>query len=81
MSDAIFPMYTESSSPDRGSTFTGNEFAEFLRMHDVRHIKIATGSPQANGQAERINRTLTPMLAKLASITITPSHGINFYTI
>ena len=32
----------------------------------VQHIKIATGSPQANGQVERVNRTLTPMLAKLS---------------
>jgi len=30
------------------------------------HIKIATASPQANGQVEKINRTILPMIAKLA---------------
>lgn len=31
----------------------------------MHHIKVATASPQANGQVERVNRTLLPMLAKL----------------
>jgi len=35
-------------------------------MHNVQHIKIATASPQANGQVERVNRTILPMIAKLA---------------
>lgn len=34
---------------DRGSSFTSNEFEEFLRKNDIKHIKVATGSPQANG--------------------------------
>lgn len=28
-------------------------------------MKIATGSPQKNGQADRVNRVMKPMLAKL----------------
>lgn len=31
---------------------------------NIKHVLVATGSPQANGQVERIHRTLTPMLAK-----------------
>jgi len=27
---------------------------------------VATGAPQANGQMERVNRALTPMLRKLS---------------
>ena len=40
---------------DRGSAFTSGEFSELLNENNVKHVKIATGSPQANGQAERVN--------------------------
>jgi len=50
---------------DRGSTFTAQEFQKFLKEHNVQHILVATGSPQANGQVKRIHRALTPMLSKL----------------
>lgn len=50
---------------DRGSCLTSNEFAEFLTETNIKHLKIATGSPQANGQVERINRSIGPMIAKL----------------
>jgi transposase InsO family protein len=33
---------------------------------NVQHIKNAVSSPQANGQVERINRTLKSMLSKLS---------------
>lgn len=49
---------------DRGSCFTSEDFAEFLKQNNVQHIMIATGSPQSNGQVERINRIITPMIAK-----------------
>lgn len=49
---------------DRGSCFTSKEFANFLEEQNVKHIKIATHSPQSNGQIERINRVIVPMLAK-----------------
>jgi len=52
---------------DRGTAFTSKDFEEFLKTHNIKHIKVATGSPQANGQVERINRCLGPMLAKLTS--------------
>jgi len=41
---------------DRGSGFTSKDFEEFLDENNVQHSKIATGSPQANGQVERVNR-------------------------
>ena len=50
---------------DRGTAYTSREFREFLAENDVQHQLIATGSPQANGQVERVNRVLTPILAKL----------------
>ncbi|XP_063920326.1 uncharacterized protein LOC135135234 [Zophobas morio] len=54
---------------DRGSCFTSNEFEKFVQEHMIQHIKVATGSPKSNGQIERINRDLTPMLSKLAILT------------
>lgn len=41
---------------DRGSCFTSREFEEFLNSHNIQHVKIATASPQANGQVERLNQ-------------------------
>jgi len=51
---------------DRGSAFTSRDFEEFLKERDIQHIKIATGSPRANAQAERINKIITSCLAKLS---------------
>jgi len=51
---------------DRGSCFISREFEDFTKEHNIQHIKIATASPQANGQVERFNRTILPMIAKLA---------------
>lgn len=51
---------------NRGTCFTSQEFADFLNEYSVVHVKVATGSPQANGQVERVNRTLAPMLEKLS---------------
>lgn len=49
---------------DRGTCFTSLEFSEFLVNCNVDHVKVAVASPQANGQVERVNRVLTPMLSK-----------------
>lgn len=53
---------------DRGSCFTSEDFAKFMEEYNIKHIKIATGSPQANGQVERVNRIVGPMIAKLTDI-------------
>ena len=50
---------------DCGTCFTSQEFGDFLNENNVRLILIATGSSQSNGQVERINRMLTPMLGKV----------------
>lgn len=47
---------------DRGTAFTAQEFKKFVADQNIQHILVATGSPQANGQDERVHRTLTPML-------------------
>ena len=51
---------------DRGTCFTSAQFSEFAEEKSIDHVLIAVGTPRANGQVERFNRTITPMLAKLS---------------
>lgn len=51
---------------DRGVSFTSYEFGEFTEKYGIQHIQIATSTPRANGQIERVNRDLTTMLSKLS---------------
>lgn len=51
---------------DRGSCFTSLEFSEFLLNNNIEHVKVATASPQANGQVERINRIINLMISKIS---------------
>lgn len=61
---------------DRGSCFTSRDFEEFLREQNIQHIRVATASPQANGQVERFNRTILPIIAKLADERKTRWHNV-----
>lgn len=51
---------------DRGSCFKHDNFDVFASANNFRHIRNATAAPQANGQVERVNRVLTPMLGKMS---------------
>jgi len=51
---------------DRGSAFTSNAFKEFLTQRKIDLVLVATATPQANGQVERVNLCITTMLAKKA---------------
>ncbi|XP_076660892.1 uncharacterized protein LOC143364412 [Halictus rubicundus] len=55
----------ETMVSDRGSCFTSKDFEDFMNKNNIRHAKVATAFPQANGQVERVNRVLGPSLAKL----------------
>lgn len=46
------------------SIITSRELADFMTERNIDHVKVAVHSPQANGQVERVNRTLVGMLAK-----------------
>lgn len=50
---------------DRGTCFTSSEFKTYLEQKNINHVKVATASPQANGQVERVNRVLKAILAKI----------------
>lgn len=51
---------------DRGTCFTSDVFKQFLASEMVKHVQIAVSTPRANGQVERYNRVIAPMLAKLS---------------
>jgi transposase InsO family protein len=40
---------------DRGTAFVANLFEEFCTDHHIQHVRIATATPRANGQVERLN--------------------------
>lgn len=50
---------------DRGSCFTSDSFKKMTTDHGITHVLTATACPKANGQIERYNRTLVPLLSKL----------------
>lgn len=52
---------------DRGTAFTSSEFEGYCKEQNIEHILTTTGVPRANGQVERVNRTLIPLLTKLAA--------------
>lgn len=51
---------------DRGTAFSSAEFQEYCTTEGIKHLMITTGLPRANGQIERINRTIIPVLTKLS---------------
>lgn len=66
--DKYFEYYSRPSRiiSDRGTCFTSLEFGSYLLEKNIEHVKVAVASPQANGQVERVNRTLKAILAKLS---------------
>lgn len=50
---------------DRGTSLRSKELEEFLKTLNIQHVCTAAYSPQSNGQAERYNRSITPIIAKL----------------
>lgn len=51
---------------DRGTAFSSKEFQDYCDNEGIKHVLITTGLPRANGQVERINRTIIPILTKLS---------------
>lgn len=48
---------------DRGSCFTARTFQEFCQQKRIKHTLNSTRHPQENGQVERANRTILPILS------------------
>jgi len=52
---------------DRGTSFTSNDFEQYCKEERIEHVLITTGVQRANGQVERVNRTLIPLLTKMSA--------------
>ncbi|XP_043275316.1 uncharacterized protein [Venturia canescens] len=52
---------------DRGTAFTAKEFEDYCKKEEIEHILTTMGIPRANGQVERVNRTLIPLISKLTA--------------
>lgn len=52
---------------DRGTAFTSGDFQEYCKTESVQHVLTTTGVPRTNGQVERVNRVLIPLLTKLSA--------------
>ncbi|RWS00691.1 hypothetical protein B4U79_11010, partial [Dinothrombium tinctorium] len=50
---------------DRGTAFKNKQFEEYCATLDIELIFNSTANPRANGQVERMNRTLVPMIASM----------------
>ncbi|XP_064463329.1 uncharacterized protein K02A2.6-like [Ornithodoros turicata] len=48
---------------DRGTCFASHEFEEFCQSRGVQHILNSSRHSQANGQVERVNRVLEPIIS------------------
>ena len=59
---AVFGVPTRIIS-DRGTAFTSHMFSAFCQEHGIKHILNAVATPRANGQCERMNRTILGSLA------------------
>lgn len=57
---------------DKGGAFISKAFEEYCENNEIIHIKTTTGVPRGNGQVERANGILIPILAKLS--TENPMH-------
>lgn len=47
---------------DRGTAFTSKAFTEFCKDLGIKRVLCATATPRANGQVERMNRTILSSL-------------------
>ncbi len=47
---------------DRGAAFTSKDFPAFCQKNNVKHTLTSVRHPAANGQVERVNRVLLPMI-------------------
>lgn len=57
--------YCKRIISDRGSSLTFHEFSDLLTELKITHVKVASATPRANGQIERVNRFLRSILAKM----------------
>lgn len=63
----LMEIFTTYGTPqtvvsDQGSAFTAKMFKMFCQQNKIRHIQNAVATPRANGQIERLNRSILSVL-------------------
>ncbi len=54
---------------DNGGEYTSERFTEYLRSEGVTHERTVPRTPEQNGVAERLNRTLIEMTRSMLQLT------------
>ena len=57
---------------DNEGEYTSNEFKSYCSEKDIRHEKTVPGTPQQNGVAERMNRTIVEKIRCMLRMTNLP---------
>lgn len=71
-----FPGYKPRIISDNGNQYVSKDFAEFLRLAGLQHVKTSVAYPQSNGKIERYHRTLhQECLQKKAFINLTDARN------
>lgn len=65
---------------DNGGEYSSNGFDDYCTKHGIKNEKTIPYSPQLNGMAERMNRTLTERSESLKIacylVNVSPSHAL-----
>jgi len=54
-----FPEHKPRIISDNGSQFLSRDFAEYLKLEGLKHIRTSVNYPQSNGKIERYHRTIS----------------------
>ena len=57
---------------DNGGEYTSREFRAYCSAHDIKHEKTVPRTPQHNGIAERMNRTIVERVRCMLSLAKLP---------
>jgi transposase InsO family protein len=66
-----FPSQKPRIISDNGSQFLSRDFAEYLKLEGLKHVRTSVNYPQSNGKIERYHRTISEeCLRKKSMITL-----------
>ena len=68
-SDKQLGRHIKSLHSDRGGEYMSIEFVSLLKDHEILSMLSASGTPQQNGVAEKINRTLLDMVRSMMTLS------------